>query len=71
MTEEGFASIETGKQNGSWTMLDEVEELIISADLDAEFANNENAKNNFLGFSKSVRVCLETIFFKSGLKSYL
>lgn len=55
MTEEGFASIETGKQNGSWTMLDEVEELIISADLEAEFSNNENAKNNFLGFSKSVR----------------
>jgi uncharacterized protein YdeI (YjbR/CyaY-like superfamily) len=55
MTEEGFASIETAKQNGSWTILDEVEELIISADLEAEFANNENAKNNFLGFSKSVR----------------
>ena len=55
MTEEGFASIETAKQNGSWTILDEVEELIISADLEAEFANNENAKNNFLGISKSVR----------------
>ncbi|MCF8325613.1 MAG: YdeI/OmpD-associated family protein [Leadbetterella sp.] len=55
MTEEGFASIETAKQNGSWKILDEVEELIISADLEAEFANNENAKNNFLGFSKSVR----------------
>ena len=55
MTEEGYASIETAKQNGSWKILDEVEELIISADLEAEFANNENAKNNFLGFSKSVR----------------
>lgn len=32
MTEEGSASIETAKQNGSWTILDEVEELIISAD---------------------------------------
>jgi len=55
MTEAGFKSIETAKQNGSWTILDEVEELIIPADLDAEFADKPNAKDFFLGLSKSVR----------------
>jgi uncharacterized protein YdeI (YjbR/CyaY-like superfamily) len=28
MTDAGFTSIEIAKQNGSWTILDEVEELI-------------------------------------------
>ena len=55
MTEAGFKSIETAKQNGSWTILDEVEELIIPADLDAEFTGKPTAKDFFLGLSKSVR----------------
>jgi uncharacterized protein YdeI (YjbR/CyaY-like superfamily) len=55
MTETGLAIIETAKQNGSWIILDEVEELIIPADLEAEFANKPKAKNYFLGLSKSVR----------------
>lgn len=55
MTEAGRRSIETAKQNDSWTMLDEVEELIIPADLEAELANKPNSKDFFLSLSKSVR----------------
>ncbi len=60
MTAAGFTSIETAKQNGSWTILDEVEELIIPADLEAEFANKPNSKDFFLGLSKSVRKIILT-----------
>ncbi|MBE8719611.1 YdeI/OmpD-associated family protein [Sphingobacterium pedocola] len=55
MTEAGFASIETAKQNGSWTILDEVEELIVPADLEEKFAEKPNSKDFFLSLSKSVR----------------
>ena len=55
MTEAGLRSIETAKQNDSWTILDEVEELIIPADLEAELANKPNSKDFFLSLSKSVR----------------
>ncbi|TJZ53318.1 hypothetical protein FAZ15_18390 [Sphingobacterium olei] len=60
MTEAGLRSIETAKQNGSWKFLDEVEELIIPADLDAAFANKPNAKDFFLNLSKSVRKIILT-----------
>lgn len=53
MAEAGYISIEIAKQNGSWTMLDEVEELIIPADLEAEFTDNPNSKDFFLNLSKS------------------
>lgn len=55
MTDAGFASIETAKQNGAWTILDEVEELIMPADLEAAFVEKPNAKDFFLSLSKSVR----------------
>lgn len=55
MTEAGFRSIETAKKNGSWKILDEVEELIIPLDLEAAFADKPNAKDFFLSLSKSVR----------------
>jgi len=55
MTEAGLKSIETAKQNGSWSILDEVEDLIIPADLEAEFTDNPNSKDFFLSLSKSVR----------------
>ncbi|MBK8627300.1 MAG: YdeI/OmpD-associated family protein [Saprospiraceae bacterium] len=55
MTEAGFRSIEIAKQNGSWTILDEVEELIIPTDLETAFADKPNAKDFFLSLSKSVR----------------
>lgn len=44
MKEAGYASIELAKQNGSWTMIDEVEELIIPSDLQTEFATRPESK---------------------------
>lgn len=55
MTEAGYACIELAKQNGSWTILDEVEELIIPEDLEEEFNNNEGTREYFLSLSKSVK----------------
>ncbi len=55
MSEAGLACIEIAKQNGSWTILDEVEEYIIPADLEAAFSNNEGSKEFYLSLSKSVR----------------
>lgn len=55
MTEAGFKSIELAKQNGSWKILDEVEELIIPKDLEKEFKTKKGSKNFFLSLSKSVR----------------
>ncbi|HSJ69596.1 MAG TPA: YdeI/OmpD-associated family protein, partial [Anditalea sp.] len=40
---------------GSWTLLDEVEDLIIPKDLDAAFSIKPNAKDFYLGLSKSMR----------------
>jgi len=55
MTKAGIDSIETAKQNGSWTILDEVEELLIPGDLLQELENNPGALGYFLSLSKSVR----------------
>ena len=55
MTEADFQSIETAKQNGSWTILDDVEDLIIPPDLDAEFTKKPIAKAFFLRSSKSFK----------------
>lgn len=55
MTDAGFACIEIAKQNGSWTILDEVEELIIPKDLSKEFRDNKGSKKYFLSLSKSKR----------------
>lgn len=55
MTEEGFRSIETAKQNGSWTILDEVEELIIPDNLESAFKKYEGAKDYFSSLSKTAR----------------
>ncbi len=53
MTAAGLACIEIAKQNGSWTILDEVEELIIPKDLSKAFRNNKGSKKYFLSLSKS------------------
>lgn len=55
MTQAGYESIETAKQNGSWTILDEVEELIIPKDLEKAFEKHKGAKDYFLSLSKTVR----------------
>lgn len=53
MTKAGFESIEIAQQNGSWTILDEAEALIIPKDLDEEFQKRPKAKSYFLGLSRS------------------
>jgi uncharacterized protein YdeI (YjbR/CyaY-like superfamily) len=53
MTNAGFEIIEKAKQNGSWTILDEAEALIIPADLEQEFEIRPNGKQYFLSLSKS------------------
>lgn len=58
MTKAGFESVEVAKQNGSWTILDEVEALIIPTDLDEALNNQEGAKSYFLRLSKSKRKSL-------------
>ncbi len=55
MTEAGYKSVETAKQNGSWIILDEVEELIIPKDLEAAFEKHKGSKEYFLGLTKSTR----------------
>jgi len=53
LTKAGYEIIETAKQNGSWTILDEAEALIIPEDLDKEFQKRINAKEYFLSLSRS------------------
>lgn len=53
MTKAGFEIVEKAKQNGSWTILDEAEALIIPIDLEKEFETRPNAKQYFLSLSRS------------------
>lgn len=53
MTQAGYDIIETAKQNGSWTILDDAEALVIPADLENEFQKRANAKKYFLSLSRS------------------
>ena len=55
MEEAGYKSIEIAKENGSWTILDEVEALVIPEDLKSEFANYKGSMEFFDNLSKSVR----------------
>ncbi|WP_194972460.1 YdeI/OmpD-associated family protein [Aquiflexum lacus] len=53
MTKAGFKIIEKAKQNGSWIILDEAEALIIPLDLEDELKKKPNAKDYYLGLSRS------------------
>ena len=55
MTKAGFASIETAKQNGTWTIMDDVENLVIPEDLRIALNNHENAMEFFLSQTKSTK----------------
>jgi uncharacterized protein YdeI (YjbR/CyaY-like superfamily) len=55
MTDAGRAKIEIAKQNGSWTSLDDVEDLIVPDQLAKAFAKNKTAKKNFDAMSASVK----------------
>ena len=58
MKEEGCKSIEIAKENGSWTILDEVEALVIPEELKEEFANYNGSLEYFDSLSKSVKKIL-------------
>ncbi len=58
MEEEGYKSIEIAKENGSWTILDGVEALIIPEDLKEEFANYKGSMEYFDSLSKSAKKIL-------------
>lgn len=51
----GWNSIEIAKQNGMWTFLDDVENLIVPADLQTAFIKNENAFTNYSNFAPGYR----------------
>lgn len=55
MTQAGLNCIEIAKQNGSWEILDSVEELTIPKDLEIELKSKANAMDFFLSLSKSIR----------------
>jgi uncharacterized protein YdeI (YjbR/CyaY-like superfamily) len=55
MTQAGLDVINLARENGSWTLLDEVEELIVPADLQKELDARPGAEPFFLGLSRSDR----------------
>jgi uncharacterized protein YdeI (YjbR/CyaY-like superfamily) len=55
MAQAGIDSVEKAKQNGSWTILDDVEELIIPKDLAKAFKIYKGSKDYFLSLSKSIK----------------
>lgn len=58
MTKAGFASVETAKENGSWTLLDDVEALIVPKDLNEALMKLKRASDHFDAFSKSTKKIL-------------
>ncbi|WP_319480921.1 YdeI/OmpD-associated family protein [uncultured Draconibacterium sp.] len=58
MQEAGYKSIEIAKKNGSWFILDEVEALIIPADLKKELDKRVGALEYYESLSKSVKKIL-------------
>jgi uncharacterized protein YdeI (YjbR/CyaY-like superfamily) len=53
MTTAGLARIDLAKQSGSWEMLDDVEALVIPADLENAFAERPIARDYFSSLSRS------------------
>lgn len=49
----GFSAIETAKRNGSWEKLDEVDNLLVPADLETAFSENETARDYYLQLSNT------------------
>lgn len=51
----GRAAVETAKANGSWTLLDSVEDLIVPDDLDAALDGVPGARTTWDSFAPSLR----------------
>lgn len=56
--EAGYKCIEIAKSNGSWSILDEVEALVVPEDLEQAFAIQKGSKEYFEGLSKSAKKSL-------------
>lgn len=55
MRQAGIDAIEMAKKNGSWELLDKVEELLIPTDLAEAFEQCPDAESYFLTISRSAR----------------
>lgn len=55
MRPAGLRKVEQSKADGSWTFLDDVENLVIPDDLAAALAEHEGAEENFAAFPRSAK----------------
>ena len=55
MAPAGLAAIERAKANGAWTLLDDVENLVVPDDLAAAFADHPPAADHWAAFPRSPR----------------
>lgn len=55
MTQAGFDSIDTARQNGTWYLMDDIENGVIPEDLKRALDTNENALAFFQSQSKSIQ----------------
>ncbi len=55
MHKSGLDKINAAKEDGSWTALDDVENLVIPNDLQQAFDKNKKAFTNYQNFAKSYR----------------
>ena len=55
ITPAGQRMIDIAKENGMWSHLDEIEELVMPAELEAAFAEQPSAWDNFQAFPPSAR----------------
>ena len=55
MLPAGLAAVEEAKRNGSWTLLDDVEDLVVPADLASSLAATPPARTNWDAFPPSAR----------------
>ncbi len=55
MTKAGRRKIEAAKSDGSWSYLDDIDNLVIPDDLEAALKKNRTAKRNFDAFNDSAK----------------
>ena len=55
MREAGYKSIDIAKENGSWTILDNIEALVMPEELKAKLTDYKDAMEYFDSLSKSVK----------------
>ena len=55
MTEAGREKINAARRDGSWSYLDDIENLVVPDDLASALEQNETARKAFDGFNKSAK----------------